>query len=55
MSKTNPNQGHYKTAGRAQSEGPDRMETNVAGEDKRNFSATEKDSKHPAVQSAKKK
>ena len=55
MSKAQPNQDHYKIAGRAQTDGPDRMETNVAGEDKRQMSQNEKDAKHPAIQRSKKK
>ena len=55
MSKEQPNQQHYKIAGRAQTDGPDRMETNVAGEDKRQMTQNEKDAKHPAIQRSKKK
>jgi hypothetical protein len=55
MSKTNPNQDHYKIAGRAQTDGPDRMETNVAGKDKREMAQNEKNLKHPAVMKSKKK
>lgn len=55
MSKAQPNQDHYKIAGRAQTDGPDRMETNVAGQDKREMSQNEKNVKHPAVMRSKKK
>ena len=57
MSKQNPNQDYYKTGGRSQSEGPDRMHAN-ANDDKQQLAQSSqdvKDSKHPAVLRSKKK
>jgi hypothetical protein len=54
MSKQNPNQQYYKTAGRGQSDGPDRADSNNPQE-KQEFVATEKNARHPAVMRAKKK
>ena len=57
MSKQNPNQDYYKTGGRSQSEGPDRMHAN-ANDDKAQLaqnSQDAKDPKHPAVMRSKKK
>jgi hypothetical protein len=57
MSKTNPNQDHYKTGGRTQTDGPDRAD---AG-DKDSVPTTprvpthEKNANHPAVQRSKRK
>ncbi|HVE73373.1 MAG TPA: hypothetical protein VNI54_18535 [Thermoanaerobaculia bacterium] len=57
MSKQNPNQIYYKTGGRSQSDGPDRLhanandDKNVPGQDQPDT----RDSKHPAVTRAKKK
>ena len=57
MSKQNPNQDYYKTGGRSQSEGPDKLHSNV-NDDKNQLAQAEQDarsSKHPAVLRAKKK
>lgn len=57
MSKQNPNQDYYKTGGRSQSEGPDKLHSNV-NDDKNQLAQAEQDakgSKHPAVMRAKKK
>lgn len=54
MSKQNPNQQYYKIAGRGQSDGPDRADSNNPKE-KQEFVATEKNARHPAVMHAKKK
>ncbi|MEO8382911.1 MAG: hypothetical protein ABI779_24860 [Acidobacteriota bacterium] len=54
MSKQNPNQQYYKTAGRGQSEGPDRADS-VNPQEKQEFVARDKNARHPAVMRAKKK
>jgi hypothetical protein len=56
MSKQNPNQDYYKTGGRSQSEGPDRLHENVHV-DKQQFAAEQpgKNPDHPAIRRAKKK
>lgn len=54
MSKQNPNQQYYKTAGRSQSEGPDRLDADVNA-DKHQMAQAEKDVKHPAVRRSMKK
>ena len=56
MSKQNPNQDYYKTGGRSQSDGPDRLHAN-ANDDKPQLDQAQpgKNEKHPAVQRAKKK
>ena len=57
MSKQNPNQDYYKTAGRGQSEGPDRIEATFE-DDKHALAESERRqtrSMHPAVQRSKKK
>ena len=53
MSKSNPNQDYYKIGGRMQTDGADRGEP--VQDDKHNLAQTEKNTKHPAVQRAKKK
>ena len=56
MSKQNPNQEYYKTGGRSQSDGPDRLHTNE--HPAKNQVAEEqfnKDPNHPAIRRAKKK
>ncbi|HEX6642987.1 MAG TPA: hypothetical protein VF215_17855 [Thermoanaerobaculia bacterium] len=53
MSKQNPNQDYYKIGGREQTDGPDRGDP--VREDKQKFSQTEKNAKHPALRSSKKK
>jgi hypothetical protein len=53
MSKENPNQQYYKTAGRAQSDGPDRIAE--ANAQKVELPRPDKSSDHPAVRRAKKK
>ena len=58
MSKTNPNQDHYKTGGRTQTDGPDRADAKNASEDKAVLAKTDKEarsSNHPAVMRSKKK
>ena len=58
MSKTNPNQDAYKTAGRTQTDGPDRADAKNAVEDKAKMVKTDKESRsshHPAVMRSKKK
>ena len=56
MSKQNPNQDYYKTGGRSQSEGPDRLHAN-ANEDKHQLAQAQpgKNEDHPAIRRAKKK
>ena len=57
MSKQNPNQIYYKTGGRSQSEGPDRIHANE-NEDKQQFSEEmqpQKNQDHPALRRSKKK
>ena len=57
MSKHNPNQDYYKTGGRAQTDGPDKLHSN-ANDDKQQLGQVQQDaknSKHPAVLRAKKK
>ena len=56
MSKQNPNQEYYKTGGRSQSEGPDRLHSN-AGADKHQLAQEQpgKDENHPAIRRAKRK
>jgi hypothetical protein len=56
MSKQNPNQEYYKTGGRSQSDGPDRLHANE-NDDKPQPDQGQpgKNEKHPAVQRAKKK
>jgi hypothetical protein len=56
MSKQNPNQDYYKTGGRSQSDGPDRMHANV-NDDKRQLAEgqPQKDPNHPAIRRAKRK
>ena len=56
MSKHNPNQDYYKTAGRSQSDGPDRADASV-NEDKHQLAKEQfgKDPNHPAIRRAKKK
>lgn len=56
MSKQNPNQQYYKTGGRSQSDGPDRLHAN-ANDDKQVLGETQpqKNADHPAVRRAKKK
>ena len=57
MSKENPNQNAYKTAGRGQSEGPDKVHEN-ANDDKPTLDRHGRDAKHashPAVMRSKKK
>lgn len=57
MSKENPNQDYYKTGGRSQTDGPDRMHANV-NDDKQQLAENAvdtKNSKHPAVLRSKKK
>ncbi|HEV7238106.1 MAG TPA: hypothetical protein VGQ36_02620 [Thermoanaerobaculia bacterium] len=55
MSKTNPNQEYYKTAGRTQSEGPDRIHTNEdEAKNKRVQEQFGKDPNHPAIRAKKK-
>ncbi|HEX2059180.1 MAG TPA: hypothetical protein VHK90_00420 [Thermoanaerobaculia bacterium] len=57
MSKQNPNQDYYKTGGRSQSEGPDRMHAN-ANADTHQLARNAQDvknPKHPAILRSKKK
>ncbi|HEX6097083.1 MAG TPA: hypothetical protein VF432_12215 [Thermoanaerobaculia bacterium] len=56
MSKQNPNQDYYKTAGRSQSEGPDRNDANVNA-DKHQLAQSQpgRNDDHPAIRRAKKK
>ena len=57
MSKQNPNQDYYKTGGRSQSEGPDRLHQN-ANDDKPRDEQIRQDARHsthPAIARAKKK
>jgi hypothetical protein len=56
MSKQNPNQMYYKTGGRSQSDGPDRLHDNVSA-DKQQVEQIDpgKNPEHPAVRRAKKK
>ena len=57
MSKENPNQDYYKTAGKGQSEGPDRVHAN-ANDDKPTLDRHGRDAKHanhPAVMRSKTK
>lgn len=59
MSKQNPNQDYYKTGGRAQSDGPDKLHANV-NDDKEQLAQNALDAKapnakHPAVMRSKKK
>ncbi|HYI13466.1 MAG TPA: hypothetical protein VEK57_30765 [Thermoanaerobaculia bacterium] len=56
MSKQNPNQDYYKTGGRSQSDGPDRLHAN-ANDDKQLPEQTQpqKNEDHPAIRRAKKK
>ena len=54
MSKTNPNQDFYKTGGRSQSEGPDKMHANVKAETQE-FAVNEKNANHPAIKRLTKK
>ena len=56
MSKTNPNQDFYKTGGRSQSDGPDRMHADVNA-DKHQLAQAQpgKNEDHPAIRRAKKK
>lgn len=57
MSKQNPNQDYYKTGGRSQSDGPDRLHANANDDKSRLVQNTQdvKDPKHPAILRAKKK
>ena len=60
MSKTNPNQDHYKTAGRSQTEGPDRLNTDETAEKRdlaraENRVRDENRKKHPAIMKSKRK
>ena len=56
MSKQNPNQDHYKTAGRSQSEGPDRLHENQNDDKARPaLEQPQKNADHPALRRAKKK
>jgi hypothetical protein len=56
MSKQNPNQQYYKTGGRSQSDGPDRLHANEneSGQVLEQARQDKKD-EHPAVARAKKK
>lgn len=56
MSKHNPNQDFYKTGGRSQSEGPDRLHSN-ANADKQQYGEMQpqKNPDHPAIRRSKKK
>ena len=57
MSKHNPNQDFYKTAGRAQTDGPDKSHAN-ANADKHELAQSAPDVRnadHPAIRRAKKK
>jgi hypothetical protein len=56
MSKENPNQDYYKTGGRSQSDGPDRMHADVNA-DKHKLAQTDlnRNADHPAVRRSKKK
>jgi hypothetical protein len=56
MSKQNPNQDYYKTGGRSQTDGPDRMHADVNA-DKHELAQTDpqKNADHPAVRRSKKK
>lgn len=56
MSKQNPNQDFYKTAGRSQSDGPDRLDSKEQV-DMQRFTEDQpgKDRNHPAIRRAKKK
>ena len=55
MSKQNPNQDFYKTGGRSQSEGPDRLHANP-NEDRNQLAQAQpgKNEDHPAIRRAKK-
>ena len=57
MSKQNPNQDYYKTGGRSQSEGPDRLHQNENDDKPRDEQIRQdaRHSKHPAIARAKKK
>lgn len=58
MSKHNPNQDYYKTGGRAQTDGPDKLHAN-ANDDKSELSQqvdpNAKNARHPAILRSKKK
>ena len=56
MSKQNPNQQYYKTAGRSQSDGPDRLDADVNA-DKHQLAQVQpgRNPDHPAIRRAKKK
>jgi hypothetical protein len=54
MSKQNPNQIYYKTGGRGQTDGPDRVHA-VPEKEKQEFTQIDKDAKHPAIRRAKRK
>ena len=56
MSKENPNQDYYKTGGRSQTDGPDRMHAD-ANADKHKFAQSNptRNSDHPALRRSKKK
>ena len=56
MSKQNPNQIYYKTGGRSQSEGPDRLHENQNDDKARPaLEQPQKNADHPALRRAKKK
>lgn len=55
MSKQNPNQQYYKTGGRSQSDGPDRLHENEHEGKQVVQEQPGKDPNHPAVRRAKKK
>lgn len=55
MSKQNPNQDFYKTGGRSQSDGPDRLHAQPAQEQPDRNTPPSANPKHPAVMRAKKK
>ncbi len=57
MSKHNPNQDYYKTGGRAQTDGPDKLHANANADthELAQNAAGVKNAKHPAVLRSKKK